>query len=100
MKVQDLLTLYQADPFVQVIAERLKPERKTKDIFQIKGFAGSLDAVLISSIYKILNKTLVFVLADKEEAAYFFNDIKDILTKESVHFYPMSYKRRNIVDSI
>lgn len=100
MKVQDLLALYQADPFVQVIANRLKNTGSEKQIFQIKGFSGSLDAVLASSIYHELQKTCVFVLSDKEEAAYFFNDIKDLLAKESVHFYPMSYKKAYLHDDI
>jgi transcription-repair coupling factor (superfamily II helicase) len=99
MKVQDLLTLYQSDPFVQVLAEKLKENHKDK-ILQIKGFAGSLDAVTIASIYHQTQKTFVLVLSDKEEAAYFFNDIKDLLAKESIHFYPMSYKRPYLHDDI
>ena len=100
MKVQDLLTLYQSDPFVQVIASHLKNTGPEKQVFQIKGFSGSLDAVLASSIYQEIQKTFVFVLSDKEEAAYFFNDIKDLLAKESVHFYPMSYKKPYLHDEI
>jgi transcription-repair coupling factor (superfamily II helicase) len=99
MKVQDLLTLYQSDPFVQVLAEKLK-EKSDKNIVQLKGFSGSLDAVTIASIYHEIQKTFVLVLADKEEAAYFFNDIKDLLPKESTHFYPMSYKRPYLHEDI
>ncbi len=99
MKVQDLLTLYQEDPFVQVITEQLKTTIYKK-IYQLKGFSGSLDAVTASAVYQKIKKTFVFVLSDREEAAYFFNDIKDLLAKESVHFYPMSYKRPYIHDDI
>jgi transcription-repair coupling factor (superfamily II helicase) len=98
MKVQDLLTLYLADPFVQVVADQLKKSEKQN--IHIKGFSGSLDAVLASSIYQEIQKTFVFVLSDREEAAYFFNDIKDLLAKESVHFYPMSYKKPYIHEDI
>ncbi|MES2796622.1 MAG: transcription-repair coupling factor [Bacteroidota bacterium] len=100
MKVQDLLTLYQADPFVQIIADQLKSRATEKLQIHLKGFSGSLDAVIASSIYHEIQRSFVFVLSDKEEAAYFFNDVKDLLAKESVHFYPMSYKKPYLHDDI
>jgi transcription-repair coupling factor (superfamily II helicase) len=100
MKVTDLLTLYQQNPFIQVITEQLKANHADKNVFQLKGFCGSLDALVASSIYKEVKKSCVFVLSDRDEAAYFFNDIKDLLAKESVHFYPMSYKKPYLHDDI
>jgi transcription-repair coupling factor (superfamily II helicase) len=93
MKVQDLLTLYQEDPFVQVVSNQIKQSETEKKVLQLKGFCGSLDAVLASSLYAHSQKSYVMVLSDREEAAYFFNDVKDLLVKASVHFYPMSYKK-------
>ena len=100
MKVQDLITLYQQDPFVQIIEEQIKQKSADKRQIQIKGFCGSMDAVILSSLYLQAEKSMVIVLSDRDEAAYFFNDVKDLLVKQSVHFYPMSYKKPYFHDDI
>ncbi len=60
----------------------------------ISGFSGSLDAVFASSIIAG-NPQLshLFVLHDREEAAYFQNDLQNLLEKREIHFFPTSYKR-------
>ena len=92
MKVSDFLELYRLDSVVQTIAERLK----TNDSYrlQLKGMAGSLDAVLASAVYTIDPQHQLFVLHDKEEAAYFYTDLRHLLGDEKeVLLFPTSYKR-------
>ena len=59
---------------------------------QIKGLTGSLDAVLASTIFKAVGGNHLFVLPDRDEAAYFFNDLQNLLGRE-VLLFPMTYKK-------
>jgi transcription-repair coupling factor (superfamily II helicase) len=66
----------------------------------LKGLTGSQRAFVAASLYR-LNKGLhVFVLPDKENAAYFHNDLESLFQerekeygKRRVLFFPTSYKR-------
>ncbi|MEJ8757824.1 transcription-repair coupling factor [Pontibacter sp. H259] len=92
MKVSDFLELYRLDGMVQTIAERLKTNNAYR--LQLKGIAGSLDAVLGSAVYTINYQHQLFVLHDKEEAAYFYTDLKNLLGDvKEVLLFPTSYKR-------
>lgn len=93
MKVNDLVTLYRNDPFVKVIEQDLNHGNETTKNIQIKGFAGSTDALVMAAMFQEKERNYVVVLPDKDDAAYFFNDIKDLMIKPVVHFFPMSYKR-------
>ncbi|RIJ37369.1 transcription-repair coupling factor [Pontibacter oryzae] len=92
MKVKDFLELYRLDSVVQTIAERLKADEPYR--LQIKGLAGSLDAVLASAVYTLNYGHQLFVMHDKEEAAYFYTDLKNLLGEEKeILLFPTSYKR-------
>ncbi|WP_184136298.1 transcription-repair coupling factor [Arcicella rosea] len=93
MLVKDFLTLYREDGFVQTIAEQIKTPKDYPHI-QIKGFVGSLDAVIASALHLLDEKqSHLFVLSDREEAAYFINDLQNLVGEERVLSFPMSYKR-------
>eukprot|EP01136_Pigoraptor_vietnamica_P016157 Opistho-1_new@59924 len=93
MLVKDFLTLYREDGFVQMIAEQIKTPKDYPHI-QIKGFIGSLDAVVASALHLLDEKqSHLFVLSDREEAAYFINDLQNLVGEERVLSFPMSYKR-------
>lgn len=76
---------------VQTIAETTKPNEDLS--IKIQGLTGSLDAVIISAIYGINHQNHLIVLHDKEEAAYFHNDLQNLLQGKEVLFFPTSYKR-------
>lgn len=91
MKARDLVKLYKNDGLTQTIAEALKPNEH--NTIQLKGLVGSLDAVLAAAIYGINHQNHLFVLHDKEEAAYFHNDLQNLVGDKEVLFFPTSYKR-------
>jgi transcription-repair coupling factor (superfamily II helicase) len=93
MLVKDFLTLYREDGFVKTIAEQIKSPNDYPNV-QIKGIVGSLDAVIASAVH-LLNpsQTHLFVLSDREEAAYFINDLQNLIGETHVLSFPMSYKR-------
>ncbi|MDZ7900624.1 MAG: transcription-repair coupling factor [Arcicella sp.] len=93
MLVKDFLTLYREDGFVKTIAEQIKSPNDYPNV-QIKGVLGSLDAVIASAVHLINPKqTHLFVLSDREEAAYFVNDLQNLIGENNVLSFPMSYKR-------
>ena len=91
MKVTDFLKVYKNDGVVQTIAEAIKPNEDK--VVKLKGISGSLDAVLAAAIYGINHQNHLFVMHDKEEAAYFYNDLQNLLGNKEVLFFPTSYKR-------
>ncbi len=91
MKISDFIRVYKEDPIVQTIAERIKPNEELN--VHLKGLVGSLDAVVAASIYQLNKQTTIFVLHDKEEAAYFHNDLQNLIPNKEVLLFPTSYKR-------
>ena len=100
MLVKDFLSLYQLDPFVQLFSERLKTNLPEDKHLQVKGLIGSLDAVMAASIFQINPRVNLFVLNDREEAAYFVNDLQNLLGDNAVLLFPMSYKKAYIYEEI
>ena len=76
---------------IQSIAERMRPNETTR--LRLKGLVGSLDAVVAAATYQINKQTNIFVLHDKEEAAYFHNDLQNLMGEKEVLLFPTSYKR-------
>ena len=91
MKVKDFIKIYKEDALIQTIAERIKPNQPSR--LRLKGLIGSLDAVLAAATYQINKQTNIFVLHDKEEAAYFHNDLQNLMGEKEVLLFPTSYKR-------
>lgn len=75
--------------------------------YHLQGLAGSFKAILVSLLFEKTEKHQVFILEDKETAAYFYNDLENLLgqseldTKEkSVLFFPTSYKKPYATEDI
>ncbi len=64
-----------------------------QEAYYLNGLSGSLKALAIGYLFNKRNRNTLCVLKDKEEAAYFINDLKTVCSKESVMFFPFSYKR-------
>ncbi|MBD2699931.1 transcription-repair coupling factor [Spirosoma sp. BT702] len=93
MKTEELLGLYADDSFIKLLAEPFsrKPISDPQRL-QIKGLSGSLDSVIASTIIRIVEGNHLFIMTDRDEAAYFFNDLQNLL-KSEVLLFPMSYKK-------
>lgn len=59
----------------------------------INGLKGSAQAFVLAAIYDQLDKPLLFTANDKEDAAYFYNDLQNILGEHQVDFLPSSFQR-------
>ncbi|WP_227807502.1 transcription-repair coupling factor [Lutibacter profundi] len=54
---------------------------------------GSSLSFVISESFKKAGKPFLLILNDKEEAAYYLNDLEQLLPEKDVFFYPGSYRR-------
>jgi len=75
----DLLSLYRSDARVARVADALR-EKAAR--VQIAGTIGSAQALIAASVIEQRSGVHVFVLPDREEAAYFLNDLEALRGKE------------------
>ncbi len=64
----------------------------------INGLIGSALSFALAESFKAADKPFLVILTDKEEAAYYLNDLENLVNsgknkKENVLFYPGSYRR-------
>jgi transcription-repair coupling factor (superfamily II helicase) len=90
VKANDFLSIYGADGLIKTVAEVIRASKPQS--IRVKGLSGSLDAVLVATTFKLHPQDYLIVLQDREEAAYFQNDLQNLLDRE-VLLFPMSYKR-------
>lgn len=63
------------------------------DIFNAQGLIGSSKTLFAIHLFKQSQRPILFVLKDKETAAYHLNELEDFLSEEQVLFFPGSYRR-------
>jgi transcription-repair coupling factor (superfamily II helicase) len=59
----------------------------------IEGLTGSSRAMILSIVFNKTQTTHVVIIPEKEDAAYFYNDLVAVLGEDSVFFFPSTYKR-------
>lgn len=59
---------------------------------QLKNVIGSGASFIAATAFQHIHKTNLLILADKEEAAYFLNDLENLLGEQNVLFFPASYR--------
>lgn len=92
LKIIDFIKHYQDDIITRSLAENLKTNTGVR--IHLKGLSGSLDAIIGATISSSnRHQSHLFVLHDREEAAYFQNDLQNLMGKKDVFFFPTSYKR-------
>ncbi|HVA98738.1 MAG TPA: CarD family transcriptional regulator, partial [Bacteroidia bacterium] len=59
----------------------------------LQGLIGSSASFVASAISKSIPQTHLFILNEKEEAAYFLNDLENITGGKKIFFLPASYRK-------
>lgn len=88
MKASELLDKYAGNTTVKAVADTIQKKKQLR----LKGIAGSFDCLLLSAVFKEIGGIHLVILHDKEEAAYFQNDIGNFLQDNHI-FFPSSYKK-------
>jgi transcription-repair coupling factor (superfamily II helicase) len=61
--------------------------------FHLQGFIGSHKSIFTANIFLRQKKNIAVLLNDREEAAYFYDDLNNLGLDGSNLFFPSSYKR-------
>ena len=92
MNLEVLQGLYQNDIRIkQIAAGSLLPGHKLR--IYLDNLRGSSVNFLAAALWQIADANHVFVLNDKEDAAYFHNDIEHLTKGLDICFFPDSFKR-------
>jgi transcription-repair coupling factor (superfamily II helicase) len=87
---QTIVNQYQKSAKTQQVLQEIQQDQNH---FQISNLVGSSLSFVISETFKKAEKPFVIILNDKEEAAYYLNDLEQLLGDKNVLFYPGSYRR-------
>ena len=90
MSKKNLYSIYDTSPKIKQIIDSLQ---QADSKIQLNGLIGSSLSFVVQSLFKKSEKPFLLILNDKEEAAYYLNDLEQMIGEEDVLFYPGSYRR-------
>ena len=90
MSIQNIVNQYQNSANVSQI---IKAFQQDQNHLNISNLVGSSLSFVISESFKKTDKPYLLIFNDKEEAAYYLNDLEQLLGEKNVLFYPGSYRR-------
>jgi len=87
---EEITNIYgQSDKVKQIAATLQQRENKV----HVKGLLGSALSFVIEPLFRESGLPFLLILKDKEEAAYYLNDLEQLAGADDVLFYPGSYRR-------
>ena len=97
MSKQAIVSIYEQSAEIKQLVQQLKQENQK---LSLQHLAGSSLSFVISSSFKHVDKPYLIICNDKEEAAYYLNDLEQLLGEKNVLFYPGSYRRPYQIDEV
>jgi transcription-repair coupling factor (superfamily II helicase) len=79
LNIKDIFQLYKTDDRISSMARAIASKKNAH--IHLKGLVGSSDAMASLALYFIQKQGQVIVLADREEAVYFQNDLENLSDK-------------------
>ncbi|MBT4959264.1 MAG: transcription-repair coupling factor [Flavobacteriaceae bacterium] len=61
----------------------------------VNGLYGSSKSFFVKELFRDNKRIFLWILNDKETAAYHFNDLENFMDKNECYFFPSSYKKNN-----
>ena len=86
---------YKNSAKITLFAETLKQQNQK---IHAKGLIGSSVSFVIQALFEKSDLPFLLLFNDKEEAAYFLNDLELLINNNDVLFYPSSYRRPYQID--
>ncbi|MDA9339460.1 transcription-repair coupling factor [Polaribacter sp.] len=90
MSKQNIVDQYQKSGNISQI---IKAFQQDKISLQLKDLVGSSLSFVIAETFKKIDRPYLLIFDNKEEAAYYLNDLEQLLGDKNVLFYPSSYRR-------
>lgn len=91
MNLQGVLQLYQRDTRLQSLVKGI--QQSAPQHFQLTALSGSSINFVAVGAWAHADANHLFILNDKEEAAYFHNDLEQLSQALDVFYFPDSYKK-------
>ncbi|MGL5683382.1 MAG: transcription-repair coupling factor [Marinifilaceae bacterium] len=88
--MKEILNKYMASS----VARELKEKSATGQKYRLVNNAGSVNSILMEALNQNDVPLQVAVLNDRDEAAYFYNDLLSFARDEELGFLPSSFKRK------
>lgn len=86
--------LFSTAPNVQELQTAIANSEQVNPLqAQLKGLVGSSLSFVLAAAFKKADAPFLLIFNDKEEAAYYLNDLELIIGEKDVLFYPGSYRR-------
>ena len=94
MTKASILELFEQSPPLRKLRQTIaQNEPSETNKVQLKGLTGSSLSFTIAQAFKTNDLPFLVLLNDKEEAAYYLNDLEQLIGENDVLFYPGSYRR-------
>ena len=93
-----LLEKYKNSAQTKQILTGLNQEKPSRLL--LTGMIGAQDCFVLHALFSSSNKSHVFIADDKEEAAYMQNTLDQITNKQSVLFFPDSFRRPTLFEEL
>jgi transcription-repair coupling factor (superfamily II helicase) len=91
MKEKELINLFNNHPVLPGLLKTVSSAETAR--IRVEGLSGSSKAIAIAKIFLETQLTHVVIVPEKEDAAYFYNDLSALAGEDSVFFFPSTYKR-------
>ncbi len=89
---------------LEALLDRYKDSSKMSDIMRgldseepsrqlLSGMVGAQDCFVLSALFEKSPHSHIYIASDKEEAAYIQNTLDNLISKQSVLFFPDSFRR-------
>ena len=89
MSKSDIISIYDKSPKIALLESIFAARQKS----QMTGLVGSSLSFVMHSLFKKAELPFLILFNNKEEAAYYLNDLEQLINTEDVLFYPSSYRR-------
>ena len=89
MSKSDIISIYDKSPKIALLESTFAARQKS----QMTGLVGSSLSFVMHSLFKKADLPFLILFNNKEEAAYYLNDLEQLINTEDVLFYPSSYRR-------
>ena len=87
--VEKILDRYEKSSFLSALSKGLSSKGSC---VHINGSCGSSIAFILAAFYRNNNKALIYILPDKNEAAYIQNDLQCIFPDQPILFFSDSLR--------
>lgn len=88
-KITSIQNRYEKSTKINQIVESLTSAEQK---IHLKGLIGSSLSFVTQAIFSKTDNPLLLILDEKEESAYFLNDLEQLINNQDVLFYPGSYR--------